>query len=61
MKEVIVDPLIDQQDLPEAYAEAWSRLRGALKDVFAELEGGEAYLRAERSSFCKPGKCEWSA
>jgi hypothetical protein len=25
--------------------------RGALKDVFEELGGGEAYLRAERSEF----------
>jgi hypothetical protein len=31
--------------------DAWSRLRGALKDVFAEYGGGEAYLRAERASF----------
>jgi hypothetical protein len=31
--------------------DAWSRLRGALKDVFEELGGGEAYLRAERSNF----------
>jgi hypothetical protein len=30
---------------------AWERLRGALKDVFAEYGGGEAYLRAERASF----------
>ena len=29
----------------------WARLRGALKDVFTELGGGEAYLRAERSNF----------
>jgi len=28
-----------------------TRLRGSLKDVFAELGGGEAYLRAERSNF----------
>lgn len=34
--------------------DAWSRLRGALKDVFAELGGGEAYLRAERSNFHGP-------
>ncbi len=34
--------------------DAWSRLRGALKDVFAELGGGEAYLRAERSDFHDP-------
>jgi hypothetical protein len=31
--------------------DSWKRLRGALKDVFAELGGGEAYLRAERSNF----------
>lgn len=31
--------------------DAWERLRGALKDVYAELGGGEAYLRAERDSF----------
>jgi len=29
----------------------WIRLRGALKDVFAELGGGEAYLRNERDNF----------
>lgn len=29
----------------------WVRLRGALKDVFAELGGGEDYLRAERDNF----------
>jgi hypothetical protein len=34
--------------------DAWTRLRGALKDVFAELGGGEAYLHAERSYFYKP-------
>ena len=31
--------------------DAWTRLRGALKDVFAESGGGEAYLRAERRAF----------
>ena len=31
--------------------EAWSKLRGALKDVFSELGGGEKYLQAERSNF----------
>jgi len=31
--------------------DAWSRLGGALKDVFRELGGGEAYLRAERENF----------
>jgi hypothetical protein len=32
----------------------WSKLRGALKDVFSELGGGEAYLRAERRNFYGP-------
>jgi hypothetical protein len=31
--------------------DAWERLRGILKDVYAELGGGEAYLRKERESF----------
>lgn len=34
----------------------WTRLRGALKDVFAELGGGEQYLREERSNFYSPGR-----
>lgn len=41
---------LDAQPSP-ARGDAWERLRGALKDVFAELGGGEAYLRAERASF----------
>jgi hypothetical protein len=41
---------LDGQPSP-AGPDAWERLRGALKDVFAELGGGEAYLRAERASF----------
>jgi hypothetical protein len=32
----------------------WTKLRGALKDVFAEVGGGEAYLRSERSKFYPP-------
>jgi len=36
--------------------DAWNRLRGALKDVFAELGGGENYLRDERANFYGPGK-----
>jgi hypothetical protein len=40
---------LDRQD-------AWNRLRGALKDVFAELGGGENYLRNERANFYGPGK-----
>ena|SRR5882724_10475671 len=38
-------PSTTQQEQP------WTRLRGALKDVFANLGGGEAYLRAERENF----------
>ena len=29
----------------------WTQLRGALKQVFAEFGGGEAYLRQEREGF----------
>lgn len=43
------DTRTDRQD-------AWNRLRGALKDVFAELGGGENYLRNERANFYGPGK-----
>jgi hypothetical protein len=31
--------------------DAWTQLRGALKDVFADLGGGEAYLQSERKDF----------
>ncbi|MFZ0800906.1 MAG: hypothetical protein WBQ09_01100 [Terriglobales bacterium] len=31
--------------------DAWMRLRGALKDVYAQLGGGEAYLLQERAEF----------
>lgn len=36
------------------HEDSWKKLRGALKDVFEELGGGEAYLRAERSTFYSP-------
>ena len=36
---------------PQSRQAEWEKLRGALKDVFAEYGGGEAYLRAERPSF----------
>ncbi len=36
---------------PQSGKEAWTELRGALKSVFAELGGGEAYLRGERDNF----------
>lgn len=38
-------------DTPQSRQAAWEKLRGALKDVFAEYGGGEAYLRSERISF----------
>jgi hypothetical protein len=34
----------------------WTKLRGALKDVFAELGGGEAYLGDERNKFHARGE-----
>jgi hypothetical protein len=40
-----------QDDIQLSRQEAWNRLRGSMKDVFAEYGGGEAYLRAERASF----------
>jgi hypothetical protein len=49
---------VDQESPSDASVDAWSRLRGAMKAVFAELGGGEAYLRAERNNFYKPGERE---
>ncbi len=45
---------LEAQPSPDGQEDAWSRLRGALKDVFAELGGGEAYLRNERDNFYPP-------
>jgi hypothetical protein len=42
---------VDESPLQSAGGDAWLKLRGALKPVFAELGGGEAYLRAERQGF----------
>jgi hypothetical protein len=36
--------------------DAWKRLRGALQDIFAEVGGGEAYLRDERAHFSGKGE-----
>jgi 5-methylcytosine-specific restriction enzyme B len=41
-----------KSDLPKE--DPWIRLRGALQNVFAELGGGEAYLRKERDNFYPP-------
>jgi hypothetical protein len=47
---------LDNAEPSTAGQDAWERLRGALKDVFAQLGGGEAYLRAERASFNEAGE-----
>ena len=36
--------------------DAFSRLRGTLKEVFQSLGGGEEFIRRERDNFCGPGK-----
>ncbi len=36
---------------PADQEDSWSQLRGALRDIYAESGGGEAYLRAERTNF----------
>jgi hypothetical protein len=45
---------IDTKPSSAPREDPWIRLRGALKDIFAELGGGEAYLRAERENFYPP-------
>lgn len=45
-----------QDDVHLDRQEAWNRLRGSMKDIFAELGGGENYLRKERTTFYAPGK-----
>lgn len=42
---------IDTKPLPARKLVPWQQLRGALKDIFAGLGGGEAYLRVERENF----------
>lgn len=42
---------VDTEQPSSPKEDSWARLRGALRDVFAETGGGEAYLRAERASF----------
>ena len=52
--EAAVDGSHEEAGSNDPIADTWSLLRGALKDVFAELGGGEAYLRAERAEFYHP-------
>jgi hypothetical protein len=42
---------VDALDSSQANSDPWTELRGALKNVFAGLGGGEAYLRGERENF----------
>ena len=42
---------VDSTDSAAPSTDAWSELRGSLKRIFAELGGGEAYLRRERENF----------
>ena len=41
----------DARSVSVSEEDAWLRLRGALRDVFADLGGGEQYIRAERKAF----------
>lgn len=45
---------VGTESVPSQRANPWAQLRGALKEVFAELGGGEVYLRDERSNFYAP-------
>lgn len=42
---------LDAENTPPSSVDPWTELRGALKRVFAELGGGETYLRNERENF----------
>lgn len=42
---------VDSSDSSAPSTDAWADLRGSLRRVFAELGGGEAYLRGEREDF----------
>lgn len=42
---------VDAIDSTPGDMDPWSELRGSLKRVFAELGGGETYLRGERENF----------
>jgi hypothetical protein len=45
-----------QPDERQRRREAFNKLRGLGKDVYASFGGGEAYLRAERENFYAPGQ-----
>jgi hypothetical protein len=48
-----VQPSLDSQD-------AWISIRGAPKDILAELGGGEVYLRVERNAFRSDRYHKWA-
>jgi hypothetical protein len=47
---------IGESEPTSAKGDAWTKLRGAFKDIFKELGGGEAYLHTERSHFHGSGE-----
>jgi hypothetical protein len=47
---------LEQNKSKDERMEAWFRLRGIAKDIFASYGGGEAYLRQERANFYAPGQ-----
>jgi hypothetical protein len=42
---------VDALNSSQSHSDPWTELRGALKNIFAGLGGGEAYLRGERENF----------
>ena len=42
---------VDERGAGPANDDPWMRLRGALRDVFAQFGGGEEFLRKERENF----------
>jgi hypothetical protein len=49
-------PAADPKDASMPQPDPWTLLRGALKETFERLGGGEAYLRNERDNFYPPGR-----
>ena len=45
---------VDEKKSELPREDPWIQLRGALKNVFRQLGGGEAYLRRERDRFYPP-------
>jgi hypothetical protein len=45
---------IERDKSAAPHRDPWTDLRGALKNIFAELGGGENYLRKERDAFYPP-------